>query len=250
MASTVDPPTVRPCSTLEQSQGPIEPSAAISDGLSSLSGDEFTLNYFNYLTEVEEEFVRRRGAHLLISPMDWALVESWKDAGIPLHIVMRGISKAFDGYEERGPKFRKVNSVLYCQQSVEESYAEYRLSMVGAAATGSDVEQTGNSDGAGGASQSSGGHRARARGSKGKRQAEGFSREALIDFISRCESELRQAILPIIPSSHQPGSGEGPQESGGDIKEAVARAQLRLDEIRQALEAAPEIDAESLERDL
>ena len=29
------------------------------------------LNYYNYFTEIEEHFVRRRGKHLLISPMDW-----------------------------------------------------------------------------------------------------------------------------------------------------------------------------------
>ena len=53
------------------------------------AGPAERLNYFNYFTEIEEEFVRRRGKHMLISALYWALVESWKNAGIPLHIVLR-----------------------------------------------------------------------------------------------------------------------------------------------------------------
>ena len=83
------------------------------------AGPAERLNYFNYFTEVEEEFVRRRGKQLLISPMDWALVESWKDAGIPLHIVLRSINESFDSYDARAQKHRKVNSIFYCQQAVE-----------------------------------------------------------------------------------------------------------------------------------
>ena len=98
-------------------------------------------NYFNYFTEVEEEFVRRRGKPLFISPMDWALVESWKNAGIPLHIVLRAINEAFDAYDARLRKFRKVNSMFYCEQTVETMFADYRLSQVGAPATEQPVEK-------------------------------------------------------------------------------------------------------------
>ncbi len=48
-------------------------------------------NYFNYFTEIEERFLRRRGGGLLLSTLDWALIETWKDAGIPLEAVLRGI---------------------------------------------------------------------------------------------------------------------------------------------------------------
>src|SRR6266536_1694176 len=65
------------------------------------------LNYFNYFTEVEDAFVRRRAKHLFLSPMDWALIESWKELGIPLHIVLRGIEKAFDSWEAK-PRKRSV----------------------------------------------------------------------------------------------------------------------------------------------
>ncbi len=38
-------------------------------------------NYFNYFTEIEEHFQRARGTGLfLLSPLDWALIESWKIA--------------------------------------------------------------------------------------------------------------------------------------------------------------------------
>src|SRR4029078_3555865 len=103
------------------------------------------LNYFNYFTEVEEEFVRRRGKPLLVSPLAWALIESWKNAGIPLHIVLRAINKSFDAYDARPRKYRKVNSVFYCQQEVEASFAEYRLAQVGG---GQETDSKAASEGA------------------------------------------------------------------------------------------------------
>ncbi len=70
-------------------------------------------NYFNYFTEVEEHFQKRRGTGLLLSTLDWALIETWKDAGIPIEAVLGGIDAAFDQYERRPPKTRKVNSLAY-----------------------------------------------------------------------------------------------------------------------------------------
>jgi hypothetical protein len=72
--------------------GSDNPASETTKGDSTIAHPE-RLNYFNYFTEVEDEFVRRRGKQLLISPMDWALVESWKNAGIPLHIVLRAINE-------------------------------------------------------------------------------------------------------------------------------------------------------------
>jgi hypothetical protein len=89
------------------------------------------LNYFNYFTEIEDTFVRRRGKHLFLSPMDWALMETWKQQGIPLHIVLRGIEKSFDSFEAR-PRKRTVKSLLYCQEEVEAQYAEWTEARVGA----------------------------------------------------------------------------------------------------------------------
>jgi hypothetical protein len=79
------------------------------------------LNYFNYFTEIEDAFIRRRGKHLLLSPMDWALIESWKEMGVPLHVALRGIEKSFDSYESR-PRKRSVKSLMYCQEEVEAQF--------------------------------------------------------------------------------------------------------------------------------
>jgi len=92
------------------------------------------VNYFNYFTEIEDAFVRRRGKHLFLSPMDWALMETWKEQGIPLHIVLRGVEKSFDSFEAR-PRKRTVKSLLYCQEEVEAQYAEWVEARVGSSSS-------------------------------------------------------------------------------------------------------------------
>jgi hypothetical protein len=80
-------------------------------------------NYFNYFTEIEEHFQRARGTGLfLLSPLDWALIESWKNSGVPLEAVLRGIDAAFEKWRARPARarFQKVNSVAYCAQAVAE----------------------------------------------------------------------------------------------------------------------------------
>jgi hypothetical protein len=89
-------------------------------------------NYFNYFTEIEEHFQRRRG-RIQLSPLDWALIETWKDANIPLEAVLRGIDTAFDKYEQRPSKSQKVNSLAYCSQAVLTAAEEMREAAVGAA---------------------------------------------------------------------------------------------------------------------
>jgi hypothetical protein len=80
---------------------------------------DWTHNYFNYFTEIEEHFQRARGTGLfLLSPLDWALIESWKNAGIPLEAVLKGIDDAFEKWHSRKRKHRFVNSVAYCAQAV------------------------------------------------------------------------------------------------------------------------------------
>jgi hypothetical protein len=80
-----------------------------------------TENYFNYFTEIEEHFQRARGTGLfLLSPLDWALIEAWKNAGIPLEAVLRGIDVAFEKWRARPPRSRihQVNSLAYCTQAI------------------------------------------------------------------------------------------------------------------------------------
>jgi hypothetical protein len=84
--------------------------------------DEFwSGNYFNYFTEIEEHFQRARGSGLfLFSPLDWALVENWKNAGVPLEAALRGIDDAFEKWREKKSKVRMINSLAYCAQAVLE----------------------------------------------------------------------------------------------------------------------------------
>jgi hypothetical protein len=79
-------------------------------------------NYFNYFTEIEEHFQRARGTSLfLLSPLDWALIESWKNGGVPLESVLKGIDDAFEKWHSRKVKRRLVNSLAYCAQAVLEA---------------------------------------------------------------------------------------------------------------------------------
>jgi hypothetical protein len=89
--------------------------------------------YFNYFTEIEDHFQRRRGSLLLLSPLDWALMETWKDAGIPLEAVLRGIDATFEKWERRRHRTRKVNGLAYCSQEVLASAEELKEAAVGAA---------------------------------------------------------------------------------------------------------------------
>ena len=80
-----------------------------------------TENYFNYFTEIEEHFQRARGTGLfLLSPLDWALIEAWRNGGIPLEAVLRGIDQAFEKWRSRPPRARiqMVNSLAYCAQAI------------------------------------------------------------------------------------------------------------------------------------
>jgi hypothetical protein len=89
-------------------------------------------NYFNYFTDIEEHFQRRRGTILLLSTLDWALIETWKDAGIPLEAVLRGIDSTFDKWEKRPSKTRKVNGLGFCAQEVLAAAEGMKEAEVGA----------------------------------------------------------------------------------------------------------------------
>lgn len=92
-------------------------------------------NYFNYFTEIEDRFLQRRGGGLLLSTLDWALIETWKDAGIPLEAALRGIDGAFDHYDQRPSKTKKINSLAYCSQEVLAAAEGMKEAAVGAAGT-------------------------------------------------------------------------------------------------------------------
>jgi hypothetical protein len=172
------------------------------------------LNYFNYFTEVEDTFVRRRGAHMLVSPLDWALIETWKEIGVPLHVALRGVERAFDSFEAQPRRHRRVNSIFYCQQEVENCYAEYRRSLVGAAETVPTAPPLGD---------------------------EGDSPFPR----ARVERHLREASERLVEARVRADA-----VGLGGLAAEFARAETRLAEIVASLETSARLDSEALERDL
>jgi hypothetical protein len=180
------------------------------------------LNYFNYFTEIEDAFSRRRGKHLFVSPLDWSLMETWKDRGIPLHIVLRGIEQSFDSYEAK-PRRRSVKSLFYCQEEVEAQYAEWLESQLGAApATAATAEQQEAKD-------------AQAATGNG---ALPFPREVIEGHLAEARARLER------------GCEEQKARGAGELCEALARAATRLSELEKDFANAVRPDAEQLEGSL
>jgi len=92
------------------------------------------LNYFNYFTEIEEYFWKKRGAHLLVSPLDWAIMEAWQKAGVPLEAALQGIDRAFESYgRSRRGAGKPLKSLAYCTDAVLEAAEEKQEATVGVA---------------------------------------------------------------------------------------------------------------------
>lgn len=91
-------------------------------------------NYFNYFTEIEEHFQRRRGSLLMLSPLDWALIATWQEAGFPLDAVLGGIDTTFDKYDARKGKARtrRINGLAYCVQEVLRAVEDMHEAATGA----------------------------------------------------------------------------------------------------------------------
>lgn len=126
------------------------------------------MNYFNYFTEIEQHFQRKRGAQIFLSPVDWALIESWKDAGIPLEAVLAGIDQAFEKFERgRRTDHARPRALAYCAAAVLDAAESMREASVG-----------GHGEG-GGASAD-----------------DGFNPERILAFLGEVEQQLRGAELP------------------------------------------------------
>ena len=102
-------------------------------------------NYFNYFTEIEERFQQRRGSILLLSTLDWALIETWREAGIPLEAALRGIDNAFDKYEMRQKRgrMRRINGLAWCAQAVMEAAQELSEAAAGSTVTTAATSESG-----------------------------------------------------------------------------------------------------------
>ena len=124
-------------------------------------------NYFNYFTEIEERFQRRRGSILLLSTLDWALIETWREAGIPLEAALRGIDDAFDKYDARKgrARMRSINGLAWCAQAVMDATEAMKEASVGA-----------QTEGASGT-------------------APGFERERIAAHLNECADQLEHAPL-------------------------------------------------------
>ena len=83
-------------------------------------------NYFNYFTEIEEYFWKKRGTALLVSTLDWAMIDSWKQAQIPIEAVLKGIDRTFEKYEARrkSRRLQRINSLAYCHQEILAAVAD------------------------------------------------------------------------------------------------------------------------------
>jgi hypothetical protein len=91
-------------------------------------------NYFNYFTEIEEYFWKRRGAHLMVSPLDWAIMETWQKAGVPLEAALKGIDHAFESYQRsRRGGGKPLKSLAYCTDAVLEAAEEIQEAAAGGA---------------------------------------------------------------------------------------------------------------------
>src|SRR5262245_3837287 len=88
-------------------------------------------DYFNYFTEIEEHWQQCRGTVALLSPLDWALIESFQESGIPLEVVLRGMEAAFAKHAKRAGKIQKVNSLSYCSHAILGEFERFRDSSVG-----------------------------------------------------------------------------------------------------------------------
>jgi hypothetical protein len=169
-----------------------------------------SLNYFNYFTEIEEYFWRKRGAHLLVSPLDWAIVETWQRAGIPLDAVLRGIDSAFESYQRsRRGTGRPLKSLAYCVDAVLDAATEKQEAAAGA---GPEVKRS-------------------------EKKAEPFSREELRNFLCRNMENLDKAAQRM-------------NSSDAELARRITQARESLAGIMPLLESPADLDLEGLERRL
>jgi hypothetical protein len=170
------------------------------------------LNYFSYFSEIEDTFIRRRGKHLMLSPMDWALIEGWKERGVPLHVVVRAIEHAFDSHESKKQK-RTVKTLLYCQEEIEAQYAEWLESRIGS------HEEPGSKN-------------------KIDEGQSPFPRDAVLAHLGRSLDNLDKL------------SSARRRTSDDELSEALARAVTLLSEIKDDYASAAQPDARKLEDSL
>ena len=177
-----------------------------------------SFNYFNYFTEIEDYFWRKRGAHLLVSPLDWAIVETWQKAGIPLGAVLQGIDRAFESWQRsrRAAGGRQLKSLAYCVDAVADAAAEAAVAAVGA---GPEVKSA-------------------------RPVVETFSHDELRKYLERNAARLRAASVKL---------HESKKKTAVTVSTLAARFEetaTRLEEVLLLLDSPGALDLEDLERRL
>lgn len=174
-----------------------------------------SFNYFNYFTEIEDYFWRKRGAHLLVSPLDWAIVETWQKAGIPLGAVLQGIDQAFESWQRsrRAAGGRQLKSLAYCVDAVADAAAEAAEAAVGA---GPEVKSS-------------------------RPTAETFSRYELRKYLERNAARLRASSVKL---------RERTGKSDENLPARFEDTAKRLEELLTLLDSPGALDLEDLERRL
>ncbi len=179
------------------------------------------MNYYNYFTEVEEYFVRRRGKSLMVSPLDWSLITLWRDSGVPLHVVLRGIDKAMDKFfSTKRRESEKPGTLFYCHDAVMAEYALHLEAHVGEAGSAVDESTPPTTPAS----------------SQESVSRDGPGKDQILRFLGARISEIEAA-----PAKHSIGES---------AVEALGRARARLQELTGSVSSASQIDSEALERDL
>jgi hypothetical protein len=173
-----------------------------------------SFNYFNYFTEIEEYFWRKRGAHLLVSPLDWAILETWQKAGIPIGAVLKGIDRAFESWahSRRAAGGRQLKSLAYCVDAVLDAAAE---AAEAAAGSGPEVKSS-------------------------RAGVEPFSREELRKYLERNAGRLRAAAVKLRAKA-------GPAAVAA-LAGRFDEAALKLDDALPLLDVPGAMDLEDFER--
>jgi hypothetical protein len=165
-------------------------------------------NYFNYFTEIEEHFQRRRGSLLLLSTLDWALIETWREAGVPLEAVQRGIDAAFDKYDARKgrARVRRINGLAYCVQEIMAAVEDMKEASVGA-----DT------------------------GARREPANAGFEPERIADHLGGCAGRIEDAGLAGLMAQVAGPVAEGLRALAAELKASAPDSAPKLEELERRL---------------
>jgi hypothetical protein len=164
------------------------------------------LNRFDYFSDIEDHFVRLRGKALFLSPLDWELIQQWKDDGVPLQIIYAAIQSVFDNHKAKKNR-RPIASLSYCKSEVDARFAEWKESRVGA----HDESEPGRS-------------------ATGSNDQDPFSKGAVLDYLERSSIALTKVSTAMADALGEPPAGHPRYVLIATLRGAITRlAELRID---------------------